>query len=67
MEIQNAEQLTTKKCEPCEGGVDPCPLPFVREQLEKIHGWYLTNSNQRIRKDWTVTVSYTHLTLPTKA
>ena len=54
MDVQNAEQLTTKKCEPCEGGVDPCPLPFVAEQLEHLPGWYLTHQNQRIRKDWTV-------------
>lgn len=54
MKIQEAEQLTTKKCVPCEGGVDACPLPFVKEQLEKLPGWYLTHDNQRIRKDWTV-------------
>jgi 4a-hydroxytetrahydrobiopterin dehydratase len=54
MEIQNPDQLTTKKCVPCEGGVDPCPLPFVTEQLEKLPGWYLTSQNQRIRKDWTL-------------
>ena len=54
MEIQNPDQLTARKCEPCEGGVDPCPLPFVQEQLEKIPGWYLPKENQRIRKDWTV-------------
>ncbi len=54
MEVQNSEQLTQRKCEPCEGGIDPCPLPFVQEQLDKIPGWYLTNQNQRIRKDWTV-------------
>ena len=54
MEIQNADQLTTRKCEPCEGGVDPCPLPFVREQLEKIPGWTLTEDGKRIRKEWTV-------------
>ena len=53
MEIQDAEQLSTRKCEPCEGGVDPCPLPFVQEQLEKLPGWKLTRENQRIRKDWT--------------
>ena len=34
--------------------MDPCPLPFVQEQLDKLPGWYLTKSNQRIRKDWTV-------------
>lgn len=52
MEIQNAAELTTKKCEPCEGGVDPCPLPFVRDQLEKLPGWSLTEDGQRIRKEW---------------
>ncbi len=54
MELQNAETLTTKKCVPCEGGVDACPLPFVQEQLERLPGWYLTHGNQRIRKDWQV-------------
>jgi 4a-hydroxytetrahydrobiopterin dehydratase len=54
MEIQSSEQLTTKKCVPCEGGVDPCPLDFTQMQLEKLDGWYLTNENQRIRKDWTM-------------
>ncbi len=54
MEIQDSHQLTAKKCVPCEGGVDACPLPFVTEQLEKLPGWYLTNNNERIRKDWTV-------------
>ena len=52
MEVQNSEQLTEKKCVPCEGGVDPCPLPFVQQQLEKLPGWYLTHNNERIRKDW---------------
>jgi 4a-hydroxytetrahydrobiopterin dehydratase len=52
MEVQNSEQLTTKKCVPCEGGVDPCPLPFVQEQLQQLPGWELTNNNQRIRKHW---------------
>ena len=54
MEVQSSDQLTARKCEPCEGGVDPCPLPFVQDQLEQLDGWYLTNGNQRIRKDWTV-------------
>ena len=54
MEVQNADQLTQRKCEPCEGGVDPCPLPFVQDQLAKLPGWRLTEGNQRIRKDWTV-------------
>ena len=52
MEIQPSEQLAAKKCEPCEGGVDPCPLDAAEAQLAKLNGWYLTHDGQRIRKDW---------------
>ena len=54
MEVQQPEQLVAKKCLPCEGGVDPCPIPVAEKQLEQIPGWYLTHDGQRIRKDWTV-------------
>ena len=54
MEIQNSEQLVTKKCVPCEGGVEPCTLDFSNQQLAKLNGWKLTDDNQRIRKEWTV-------------
>lgn len=52
MKPQSSTELTNKKCVPCEGGIDACPLPFVQEQLAKLPGWYLTHNNQRIRKDW---------------
>ena len=54
MDIQTREQLTQKKCEPCEGGVDPCPLPQAEQQLENLTGWQLTHDGKRIRKDWTL-------------
>ena len=54
MEIQSANQLTQKKCVPCEGGVEPCTLPFVAEQLANIDGWELTEDKQRITKKWTM-------------
>lgn len=54
MKAQESGELATRKCVPCEGGVDACPLPFVKEQLAKLSGWYLTHDNQRIRKDWQV-------------
>ena len=54
MEIQSASQLTQKKCVPCEGGVEPCPLPFVAEQLAKIDGWELTEDKLKIVKKWTM-------------
>jgi len=55
METQSAEQLTKKKCLPCEGGVDACQLDFSVKQLEQLNGWYLTEDKKRIRRDWTVT------------
>jgi len=54
MDIQTSEQLIGKKCQPCEGGVDPCTLPEANDQLANLDGWYLTHDAQRIRKDWTV-------------
>lgn len=54
MEIQQAEQLVAKKCLPCEGGVDACPLDAAERQLANLDGWYLTHDGQRIRKDWKV-------------
>ena len=54
MEIQAAEQLVSKLCKPCEGGVDRCTLDEAEHQLAKLDGWYLTHDGQRIRKDWTV-------------
>ncbi len=54
MQIQAADELVAKKCKPCEGGVEPCPLPEAKDQLTKLAGWYLTHEGQRIRKDWTV-------------
>ena len=54
MDIQTAGQLVTKKCRPCEGGVDACTLDEARDQLASLSGWHLTHDGQRIRKDWTV-------------
>lgn len=54
MEIQTSHQLADKKCVPCEGGVDPCPLPQAQRQLQNLPGWRLTHDGQRIRKDWVV-------------
>jgi 4a-hydroxytetrahydrobiopterin dehydratase len=54
METQTTEQLTQKKCVPCEGGVPKYTLDEARAQLSNLAGWRLTHDGQRIRKDWTV-------------
>lgn len=54
METQTIQQLTQKKCVPCEGGVPKYTLDEAQGQLTKLAGWRLTHSGQRIRKDWVV-------------
>lgn len=54
MEIQAANELVTKKCKPCEGGVEPASLEEAYQQLTRLSGWRITHDGKRIRKDWTV-------------
>lgn len=54
MAVQTPAELAQKKCVPCEGGVDPCPLDEAKQQLDSLPGWYLTHDGQRIRRDWKV-------------
>ncbi len=54
MQTQTTEQLTQKKCVPCEGGVPKYSLAEAREQLANLAGWRMTHDGQRIRKDWVV-------------
>ena len=52
--MQTEEDLSRKRCKPCEGGVEPYTLDESQRQLAKLKGWRLTHDNKRIRKDWTV-------------
>jgi 4a-hydroxytetrahydrobiopterin dehydratase len=54
MKIQTVSQLASKKCKPCEGGVEPFWPQEAQKQLEKLPGWSLSKDGQRIRKDWAV-------------
>lgn len=54
MEVLRPNDLVAKKCQPCEGGVEPCSVRDATAQVERLDGWYLTHDGQRIRKDWTV-------------
>ena len=54
MTTQTAQQLTQKKCVPCEGGVPKYSRDQADEQLEKLSGWQITHGGERIRKLWTV-------------
>jgi 4a-hydroxytetrahydrobiopterin dehydratase len=54
MQTQTAEQLTQKKCVPCEGGVPKYSLEEAKSQLANLAGWRLAHDGGRIRKDWVV-------------
>jgi 4a-hydroxytetrahydrobiopterin dehydratase len=54
MQTLTPDQLTTKKCVPCEGGIEKYTLEQAQEQLALLVGWTLTHDGLRIRKDWTV-------------
>ncbi len=54
MQTQSVQQLSEKKCKPCEGGVEPSTREEAVAQLEQLPGWTLTADGKRIRKEWTV-------------
>jgi 4a-hydroxytetrahydrobiopterin dehydratase len=54
MTVQTADQLSHKKCQPCEGGVAKFTAEEAKDQLASLAGWRLTADGQRIRKDWVV-------------
>jgi 4a-hydroxytetrahydrobiopterin dehydratase len=50
--IQSPEQLSAKKCVPCEGGVPKFTVAEAKKQIMCLAGWELTNNGKRIRKKW---------------
>jgi 4a-hydroxytetrahydrobiopterin dehydratase len=54
MQVESPAQLVTKKCKPCEGGVEPATREEATQQISKLPGWTLTGDGKRIRKEWVV-------------
>jgi 4a-hydroxytetrahydrobiopterin dehydratase len=54
MAVQTADELTTKKCKPCEGGVDPVSPEEAARQVALLPGWSLSGDAKKIRKEWTL-------------
>jgi len=52
MDVQSKEALQSKRCLPCEGGVEVCSLDTAELQMQQLQGWQLTHEGKRIRKDW---------------
>ena len=53
MDIQEACELRTKRCLPCEGGVPKYSLEEAQAQIIEHPGWQIVNEGQRIRREWT--------------
>lgn len=54
MDILTAEQLTQKRCVPCEGGVPKLTREEAEGFLANLAGWQLTPDGIRIRREWRV-------------
>lgn len=52
MELQSTEQLSSGKCLPCEGGVEPCAIDHSRRQLAALHDWQLDDAGKLIWREW---------------
>ena len=48
MNSTNKDQLTEKKCQPCEGGTDPLSRGRVDELLPQIPGWQASDDGKKI-------------------
>ena len=52
MSKTTAEELTRKKCVPCEGGVPVLKPDEVSELLREVPDWRLVQDGRRIRREW---------------
>ena len=43
-----SEDLTSKKCIPCEGGVSPFDLSEIHKYQKKVDGWDITKDSNEI-------------------
>jgi 4a-hydroxytetrahydrobiopterin dehydratase len=52
MDVKSAAELQRGVCQPCEGGVEPCELSLVKQQLAQLPGWTLAEPGSLIRREW---------------
>lgn len=50
----SAQQLSTSRCLPCEGGVPKLSPEEAKAQLTVLTGWELLSNPDRLKKSWTV-------------
>lgn len=48
-----AEELTQKRCLPCEGGVPPLTPDEANALASRVEGWSISSDGKFIRREWT--------------
>jgi 4a-hydroxytetrahydrobiopterin dehydratase len=51
MSTNTVEELRSKKCQPCEGGVPPVSREKAEHMLTDLPHWSLTDDGRRIRRE----------------
>jgi 4a-hydroxytetrahydrobiopterin dehydratase len=54
MTTATANDLRSKRCAPCEGGVAPLAAEQVKQYLTAVPAWSLTEDGKRLRRQWRV-------------
>lgn len=54
MTVETVDQLKSKKCQPCEGGVPPVSIEEAQRLLRDLRGWQLRDDGACIRREWSV-------------
>ena len=54
MAVQTSKELAHRHCSSSEADLATVKRPVAIAQLQKLPGWRMTHSGERIRKDWVV-------------
>jgi len=54
MNVITQEELSRKRCTPCEGGVPALSLADAESLLQNVEGWSLDHDAPRISRSWTM-------------
>ena len=54
MNAPTQDELTRKKCVPCEGGIPPVSPEQAAATVRNLEGWSLDPDGRRITRSWTV-------------
>ena len=54
MAIEAVDELKSRQCQPCEGGVPRVPVEEAQRLLRDLHGWQLRDDGTCIRREWVV-------------